>query len=152
MFRWQRAGLCPTYLGDKAPAGICGSGVVDALACLLELGLLDESGLLEEDPAPIAPPVVLTQRDARMAQLAKSAVCTGLRTLAQRAGLDWDNVEELAVAGGFGGPARSWLLTLTRWSCPPTLSLGRPIWRVCSSRRSEAVGCAEQSARCSAWG
>ena len=54
MFRWQRAGLCPTYLGDKAPAGICGSGVVDALACLLELGLLDESGLLEEDPAPRA--------------------------------------------------------------------------------------------------
>lgn len=92
----------PHILGDKASAGICGSGVVDALACLLELGFLDESGLLEEDPSPIAPPVVLTQRDVRMAQLAKSAVCAGLCTLAHRAGLDWDDVEELVVAGGFG--------------------------------------------------
>ncbi len=89
-------------IGGAAPRGICGSGVVDALACLLETGDLDETGYLEEDPAPIAPPVCLSQKDVRMVQLAKSAVCAGMRTLLKTAGLDTGAVEELAVAGGFG--------------------------------------------------
>ncbi len=89
-------------LGDGAPIGICGSGVVDALACLLKLDKLDESGFLENDPAMIAPPVSLTQKDIRMVQLAKSAVSAGIRTLMHREGIICREVEELAVAGGFG--------------------------------------------------
>ncbi|MCI9224850.1 MAG: DUF4445 domain-containing protein [Acutalibacter sp.] len=89
-------------LGEMEPIGICGSGVVDALACLLELGILDDSGFLEEDPVMIAPPVCLTQQDIRMVQLAKSAVSAGIRTLIHRAGITCREIDELAVAGGFG--------------------------------------------------
>ena len=89
-------------MGDGAPIGICGSGVVDALACLLKLDKLDESGFLENGSVMIAPPVSLTQKNIRMVQLAKSAVSAGIRTLTHREGIICREVEELAVAGGFG--------------------------------------------------
>ena len=98
----QDGALQAHVIGDGEPEGICGSGVIDALACLLELEQLDETGLLEQDPAPIAPPVCLTQKDVRMVQLAKSAVCAGLRTLLRAEGLCGGDAAELAVAGGFG--------------------------------------------------
>ena len=50
----------------------------------------------------IAPPVCLTQQDIRMVQLAKSAVSAGIRTLIHRAGITCREIDELAVAGGFG--------------------------------------------------
>lgn len=98
----QNGVLQPHVIGDVPPRGICGSGVVDALACLLETEELDETGLLETEPASIAPPVVLTQKDIRMVQLAKSAVSAGLRTLLHTEGISCPDVAELAVAGGFG--------------------------------------------------
>lgn len=98
----QNGTLKPHIIGNGMPVGICGSGVIDSLACLLELEQLDETGLLEQDPAPIAPPVCLTQKDVRLVQLAKSALCAGLRTLLQTEGLCGRDVAELAVAGGFG--------------------------------------------------
>lgn len=98
----QDGQLLPHVIGDAAPRGICGSGVIDALACLLELETLDETGLLDEDPTPIAPPVSLTQKDVRMVQLAKSAIHAGLLTLLKTQALPCSQVAELAVAGGFG--------------------------------------------------
>lgn len=100
--RVQDGVLQAHVIGGGAPKGICGSGVIDALACLLELEQLDETGLLEQDPAPVAPPVCLTQKDVRMVQLAKSAICAGLRTLLRVEGLCGADAAELAVAGGFG--------------------------------------------------
>ena len=94
--------LAAHVIGGGVPQGICGSGVVDAVASLLELELLDETGYLEDDPAVLCGAVSLTQKDVRMIQLAKSAVCAGMRTLAHHAGLRWDEVAELIVAGGFG--------------------------------------------------
>lgn len=94
--------LLPHVIGGASPRGICGSGVIDALACLLETGALDETGLLEAAPAPIAPPVALTQKDVRMVQLAKSAISAGLRTLLRTVNISCPDVAELAVAGGFG--------------------------------------------------
>ncbi|MDD6175157.1 MAG: ASKHA domain-containing protein [Firmicutes bacterium] len=89
-------------IGEAEPRGICGSGVIDALACFLEQGILDESGLLDDDPTPVAGSVSMTQKDVRMIQLAKSAICAGLRTMMQLSGVDSGDVAELAVAGGFG--------------------------------------------------
>lgn len=89
-------------IGEGEPRGICGSGVVDALACLLETEDLDETGLLEDDPTVVCDPVSLNQKDVRMVQLAKSAICAGLRTLVNTAGLNWEKVAGLSVAGGFG--------------------------------------------------
>ena len=94
--------LAPHVIGGGAPRGICGSGVIDALACLLETEDLDETGLLQADPAVIAPPVSLTQRDVRMVQPAKSAISAGLQTLLHTASLACSDVAELAAAGGFG--------------------------------------------------
>lgn len=94
--------LASHVIGGGAPRGICGSGVIDALACLLEIGALDETGLLEADPAVIAAPVSLSQKDVRMVQLAKSAISAGLRTLLHGLGLSCSDAAELAVAGGFG--------------------------------------------------
>lgn len=98
---WEGS-LNPHIIGDAEPEGICGSGIVDALACLLELEQLDESGLLDDDPCPIAGAVSITQKDVRMIQLAKSAICAGIRTLLESAGVSCDTVAELALAGGFG--------------------------------------------------
>ena len=101
---WNVSGnrLDAHVIGEKEPRGICGSGLVDALACLLRAGRLDESGYLEEKNAVIAPDVLLTQEDVRRAQLAKSAVISGMRTLLKKAGLREQDAETMFIAGGFG--------------------------------------------------
>lgn len=89
-------------IGEGAPQGICGSGVIDGVACLLDLEAMDETGYLEDDPTVIASPVVLTQEDIRAVQLAKSAICAGIRTLTHTAELPLDALNKLVIAGGFG--------------------------------------------------
>ena len=75
---------------------------MDAVACLLDLELVDESGYLEDGEAVVHSPVVLTQQDIRMLQLAKSAICAGLVTLMDSENLAASNVNTLYIAGGFG--------------------------------------------------
>lgn len=89
-------------LGEAPPKGICGSGLVDAVACMLELELLDESGYLEDEPFALCSPVTLTAKDIRMLQLAKSAICAGLLTLMREQRITDTEVSVLYVAGGFG--------------------------------------------------
>lgn len=89
-------------IGDGTPTGICGSGLVDAVACMLQMGLIDESGFLEDEPFVVKNPVVLTQKDIRMLQLAKSAICAGLLTLMDAYKLQSPDVPVLYIAGGFG--------------------------------------------------
>lgn len=89
-------------IDGAAPAGICGSGIVDAVSCLLLAGKMDETGILDEDPAVIAPPVEITQADIRAVQLAKSAMCAGMQTLLKLSGVSFAGVRHLFIAGGFG--------------------------------------------------
>jgi uncharacterized 2Fe-2S/4Fe-4S cluster protein (DUF4445 family) len=89
-------------IGNVAPIGLCGSGLCDAVACLLDLELLDESGYLEDEPVVLDGVVALTQKDIRMLQLAKSAIGAGLSTLVAQHGLAVEDVPSLAIAGGFG--------------------------------------------------
>ena len=89
-------------IGDTAPKGICGSGVVDAVYCLLQSGRMDDTGYLEEETVVIAGNVVMTQEDVRKVQLAKSAICAGIEVLLQHQGLEVWQLKELLVAGGFG--------------------------------------------------
>lgn len=89
-------------IGSGTPVGICGSGLVDAVACMLDLEILDESGYLEEDKFLIQAPVCLKPKDIRMLQLAKSAICAGLTTLIQRMKSDFSDISTLCIAGGFG--------------------------------------------------
>lgn len=89
-------------IGDGAPVGICGSGLVDATSCMLELEIVDETGFLEDDPFVVKAPVTLTQKDIRMLQLAKSAICAGLLTLLDSEKLKSSEIPRFYVAGGFG--------------------------------------------------
>lgn len=94
--------LSAHVIGGGNAVGVCGSGLVDAVACMLELELIDESGYLEEDELVIKAPVSLAPKDIRMLQLAKSAIAAGIQTVIESEGLTADEVSVLYIAGGFG--------------------------------------------------
>ena len=100
---WVQDGqLAYTTLGNTAPVGICGSGLIDAVAALLSLGLVDETGLMEAGDARIGGDVGLTQKDIRSVQLAKGAIAAGIQTLCEHVGIPVRQIETLYIAGGFG--------------------------------------------------
>ena len=68
---------------DQPARGVCGSGILDALAVMLETEAIDDSGFLEEDFAIGGSGVQIDQRDVRQIQLAKSAICTPLPPMAK---------------------------------------------------------------------
>lgn len=86
------------------PSGICGSGAIDITACLIKLGVLDETGYLmtKGDRIDFAPGVYLTQEDIRQIQLAKSAIRAGIESILHAAGVSMEEIDTFAVAGGFG--------------------------------------------------
>ena len=101
---------CHTIL-DKEPVGICGTGVVEAIAELLREDILDDTGLLSDeyfdDGFELAKTgdgreIILTQKDIRELQLAKSAIRAGIETLLIRYGIDKSRVSKVYLAGGFG--------------------------------------------------
>jgi uncharacterized 2Fe-2S/4Fe-4S cluster protein (DUF4445 family) len=94
-----------TTIGGEPPAGFCGSGLVDALAVLLKLELVDETGYMEDDFV-LAEGVKITPQDVRQIQLAKAAVAGGVQTLLARAGLTAHDIRTLFLAGGFGNYLR----------------------------------------------
>lgn len=91
-----------SVIGGGTPKGICGSGLVDAVAALLDIEELDETGYLDGEEVSILFPVNLTAKDIRMVQLAKSAICAGICTLMNEAKVTEDSVSVLYIAGGFG--------------------------------------------------
>ena len=94
--------LSAHVLGGGRAKGICGSGLVDAVAAMLDLEIIDETGYMEDDPSAVSDTVSLTGKDIRMVQLAKSAISAGMRTLLREASVSPRAVGELLVAGGFG--------------------------------------------------
>ena len=89
-------------LGDCEPCGICGSGLIDAIACMLDTGVLDETGYLEDESVAISGPVYITDRDVRMVQLAKGAIHAGINTVIKSNGITYSDISCLHIAGGFG--------------------------------------------------
>lgn len=115
-------------IGDISPKGICGSGIIDAVAVMLELGVIDETGRIlesgEEDDMPEKyrkfadnlreidgenafiidsnHNIYMTQKDIREIQLAKAAVSAGIMTLLHYCGKTVSDIDELILAGGFG--------------------------------------------------
>ncbi len=90
-----------TAIGDKKPASICGSGIVDAVAELLRAEIIDETGRMEGD-FTLADGVFICQKDVREVQLAKAAIAAGIGVLADAAGIDIADIKKLYLAGGFG--------------------------------------------------
>jgi uncharacterized 2Fe-2S/4Fe-4S cluster protein (DUF4445 family) len=108
-------------IGNARPVGICGSGIVDAVAELHRTGRLNARGRLRADAAGVrrgrdglefllvpasetgsGKDIVVTQGDVDEIQLAKGAIAAGVRVLLQSTGTDPDSVEEVIVAGAFG--------------------------------------------------
>lgn len=90
-------------IGGGAARGLCGSGLVDAVAAALDLGWANASGRLPGGkPIRLAPPVELVQCDVRELQLAKGAIAAGLRILARRWGTTVEDLAAVYLAGAFG--------------------------------------------------
>ncbi len=90
-------------LGNVAPRGICGSGLVDAVAAGLDLGWISAKGRLAQgDSLVLAAPVSLNQWDVRELQLAKGAIAAGLRILLGQWGATRDDLAQVFLAGAFG--------------------------------------------------
>ncbi|MGA3090134.1 MAG: ASKHA domain-containing protein [Terriglobales bacterium] len=96
-------------MGNVAPRGICGSGLVDAVAAGLDLGLILPSGKLANGISQliVSEPVALIQSDIRQLQLAKAAVAAGLRILLSRWGATFDDLATIYLAGAFGNYVRA---------------------------------------------
>jgi uncharacterized 2Fe-2S/4Fe-4S cluster protein (DUF4445 family) len=107
--------------GDIKPLGLCGSGLVDAVAQLLNVGLLDHSGrmlsVLEAPDHPLsnrlievegvrafqlAEGVYLSQRDVRELQFAKGSIATGIMILMDILGVSASDLDEIFLGGSFG--------------------------------------------------
>jgi len=94
--------VCRT-LGGGAPRGLCGSGLVDAVAAGLELGRIAASGRITAgDRLPLAGAVTLSQGDVRELQLAKGAIAAGLSLLVARLGASLEDIRHVHLAGAFG--------------------------------------------------
>ncbi len=116
-----------TTIGGAAPATICGSGLVDAVAEMLKEEIIDETGRLDEDEIPDEyadrlievdgkpafsldgrgeEGVFITQKDLREVQLAKAAIAAGIEVLMESMGIRYGQVKSLYLAGGFGNYIR----------------------------------------------
>ncbi len=119
-------------IGDVEPIGMCGSGLVDAVAELVKVGLLDSSGkfIPNEEAAeklPLLAPrlveidglrvfilhwagtvgdvekaVFLSQRDVRELQFAKAAIATGWKLMIDELGIEVGDIQQVLLAGSFG--------------------------------------------------
>ena len=87
------------------PKGICGSGFVEALSEMLKIGLIDKTGRLAKDFILFKNKdntLSILQKDIRQIQLAKAAIMAGVLALVNKAGIDFEMIDNLYLAGNFG--------------------------------------------------
>lgn len=88
-------------IGNTPAKGICGTGLVDVIAALLNKSVIDETGYMEDETFRIADGVELTQADVRQYQLAKSAVYSAIMTLMRLQCVNADDIGTVYISGGF---------------------------------------------------
>lgn len=98
-----------SVIGGGEAKGICGSGLIDAVASLLELGLLNARGRLLTDEevdgeriARLTDTVYITQNDIREVQMAKGAIAAGISLMARELRLEISQIDKVLLAGAFG--------------------------------------------------
>jgi len=103
-----------TVIGDVAPVGLCGSGLVDAVAELVGAGIVDKSGRFvlgsserlgkigEENVFHLSDDVYLSQRDVRELQFAKASIATGWSLLCRDLGIEPEEISQVLLGGSFG--------------------------------------------------
>jgi len=116
----QESQVIVQTLQDAPPIGLCGSGVLDAVAELCRTGAVNKLGrlgngpgvrehgsarefvLVSADKSGTGKEITLTQKDISEVQLAKAAVRTGIEALLHEMNITWEEIEEVVIAGGFG--------------------------------------------------
>ena len=93
-----------TVIGGGKATGICGSGLIDAAAAALELGLINARGRVQTENRniPLTDGIVLTQDDIRQLQLAKGAIAAGIRLMAEHLEIELEAIRKVYLAGAFG--------------------------------------------------
>jgi len=115
--------LVATTIDDAPARGLCGSGIIDAVAAFLDCGLMDSTGrVVNGEEAKTLPPefaglidenfervyidramgIYLTKAELRQVQWAKAAIAAGIEVLLSRSGKSVDDVDRVYLAGGFG--------------------------------------------------
>ena len=94
--------LSVSTIANAATIGICGSGIIDAVACFLENKTLDCTGAMEDDSIVLCENISVTQEDIRSFQLAKAAIAAGIRTLLEVTKTSAEEISAFYLAGGFG--------------------------------------------------
>jgi len=108
-------------INGASPVGICGSGILDALAQLYVAGIIDEGGrmidnrprvrtykgqhefvLVSKEERKGKPAITINQSDVRELQLAKAAIRTGIQILLETSGCVEDDIKQVIIAGAFG--------------------------------------------------
>ena len=111
--RWSAGKILWQTIEEQPPVGICGSGILDVVAALLDGGLVKPTGALKTDagsgytlvPAAqtgLGRALMVTRKDINEIQLAKSAIRAAVEILIQEAGLFSDDLDSFIVAGAFG--------------------------------------------------
>jgi len=124
-------------IGGGPPRGICGTGVIDAIAALLDAGIVETTGrmlppselpeglndalrrrvverhdqtcfeLVHAEDSATGEPICLTQRDVRQIQLGKGAINAGTNIILREYGASCDDLDAVLLAGGFGNFVRA---------------------------------------------
>lgn len=97
-------------IGNKKARGICGSGLIDAVAVMLKNGIINNRGRIASAEAEfegerafyLTEDVCLTQNDIRQVQLAKGAIAAGIELMAKQMGIELTDIDEVLLAGAFG--------------------------------------------------
>ena len=128
--------LSCAVVGEKEARGICGSGLLDAVAVLRKIGLIDKTGRLRKTEHPLSSRiegegtrarfllsdgVYLTQKDIREFQLAKGAIRAGIDVLLEHAAVNFDDIDRVLVGGAFGSSL--FPLSLLRTGLLPPISV-----------------------------
>ncbi|MEN6386320.1 MAG: ASKHA domain-containing protein [Phycisphaerales bacterium] len=100
--KYENNGFVYNVIGNTKPIGICGSGLIDTAAELLNAGLVDCTGRMNGNEVVIAPKVAITQKDIRQMQLAVGAIRAGITIMLKKAGISASDLQRIFVAGGFG--------------------------------------------------
>lgn len=98
----ERGALRCHTIGEAPAAGLCGSGLIDAVAAFLEREDIDETGAAEADTLPLQDGVCLLPKDIRAVQLAKAAIAAGIQTLLETTDTKLTQLERFYICGGFG--------------------------------------------------
>jgi uncharacterized 2Fe-2S/4Fe-4S cluster protein (DUF4445 family) len=102
---WMEQGKIAYHvIGNEQARGICGSGLIDAVAVFLSNGLIDAGGQIAsgKDRLSLGDRVSITQQDIREFQLAKAAIAAGMHILCKQLNITVEDISKVFIAGAFG--------------------------------------------------